>query len=232
MTIRPNFKMMEATRLTREGKLEEAMAILGARPGAELNMSTRNGDQEGTNEGNTGAFLLDMVPPSPKTGSSWTAPAAGDEPHAAHSASAGCSAILDRIRNKLGSPRGPGSFFGRGAMPAPPPLPKGARFEEHNFANRAGSRTYKLYVPSRYHGETLPLVVMLHGCTQSPDDFAVGTRMNDLAEEQSFLVAYPAQAQSANPSKCWNWFSERDQRRKPSRNGRLPLHKDRNRSSP
>ena len=93
------------------------------------------------------------------------------------------------------------------------PLPDGARFEERTYANEAGSRAYKLYVPSSYRGEAVPLVVMLHGCTQSPDDFAAGTRMNEVAEEQTFLVAYPAQSPSANISKCWNWFSPGDQQR-------------------
>ena len=54
---------------------------------------------------------------------------------------------------------------------------------------------------------------MLQGCTQSPDDFAAGTRMDALAEEYGSLVLYPAQPSSANPQKCWNWFSAGDQRR-------------------
>jgi poly(hydroxyalkanoate) depolymerase family esterase len=95
----------------------------------------------------------------------------------------------------------------------PLPLPKHARFEERAFSNTAGRRTYKLYVPGRYDGRALPLVVMLHGCTQSPDDFAAGTRMNALAEERTFLVAYPEQSKAANASKCWNWFALGDQRR-------------------
>jgi poly(hydroxyalkanoate) depolymerase family esterase len=96
---------------------------------------------------------------------------------------------------------------------ATPALRNLSRFEERTFANPAGKRTYKLFIPGGFNGAPLPLVVMLHGCEQTPDDFAAGTQMNALAEEQTFLVAYPAQAQSANASKCWNWHNAADQRR-------------------
>jgi poly(hydroxyalkanoate) depolymerase family esterase len=120
--------------------------------------------------------------------------------------------LLDRF-GKRGSSWGLGGLAGNRSPEVKTPLPDGARFEEHVYANDAGSRRYKLFVPSRYCGEPLPLIVMLHGCTQSPDDFAAGTRMNELAEEQTFLVAYPAQSPSANSSKCWNWFNGGDQLR-------------------
>ena len=89
-------------------------------------------------------------------------------------------------------------------------------FVSGTFSNVAGTRTYRLYVPTSHVRETelrAPLVVMLHGCTQSPEDFAAGTRMNALAEEHGFLVLYPAQAANANGSRCWNWFRAEDQRR-------------------
>jgi len=99
------------------------------------------------------------------------------------------------------------------AVCTPDIVPEGGKFIEAAYSNPAGSRAYKLYIPSRYHGQALPLIVMLHGCTQSPDDFAAGTRMNVIAEEQACLVVYPAQPSDANRAKCWNWFRPTDQRR-------------------
>ena len=96
--------------------------------------------------------------------------------------------------------------------PAPPVAP-GAQFILGSYTNKAGTRAYKLYVPSGYAGQALPLVVMLHGCGQNPDDFAVGTRMNELAERPPRLVLYPVQAPSANSQQCWNWFNAGDQLR-------------------
>src|SRR3569832_1979367 len=92
---------------------------------------------------------------------------------------------------------------------------KGAKtgFLSGSCANRAGSRAYKLYVPSTYQGEALPLVVMLHGCKQNPDDFADGTGMNRLAEQHNCLVLYPAQAAKANGSNCRNWINPQDPER-------------------
>jgi poly(hydroxyalkanoate) depolymerase family esterase len=92
-------------------------------------------------------------------------------------------------------------------------VPEGAAYLRRTFACAAGSRDYKVYVPSGAEGRALPLIVMLHGCTQHPDDFAVGTGMNRLAEKRGFIVAYPGQPVSANPSACWNWFHLAHQRR-------------------
>jgi len=89
--------------------------------------------------------------------------------------------------------------------------PTGEQFQQHSFTCAAGTRQYKLFIPKGHPGRQLPLLVMLHGCTQSPDDFARGTRMNQLAEEEGYYVVYPAQSARDNPTKCWNWFRPADQ---------------------
>lgn len=97
-------------------------------------------------------------------------------------------------------------------QPAPvAPLPEGAQFIKGSYTNHAGTRNYKLYIPASYHGQAMPLLVMLHGCTQNPDDFATGTQMNALAEETECFVVYPEQAPNANQNRCWNWFNAIDQ---------------------
>jgi poly(hydroxyalkanoate) depolymerase family esterase len=92
-------------------------------------------------------------------------------------------------------------------------VPADAQFISGSFSNHAGTRNYKLYIPSTYHGQAMPLVVMLHGCTQNPDDFAAGTQMNQVAEERECFVVYPEQSQTANNHRCWNWFNAIDQQR-------------------
>jgi len=87
------------------------------------------------------------------------------------------------------------------------------RFVSASHSTRAGTRSYKLYVPRDAGSGPMPLIVMLHGCSQHADDFAAGTRMNALAEAGGFAVVYPQQSDRANPSRCWNWFKADDQMR-------------------
>jgi poly(hydroxyalkanoate) depolymerase family esterase len=89
-----------------------------------------------------------------------------------------------------------------------------ANWTTGSVSNTSGTRDYKLWVPINYDGKrAVPLVLMLHGCTQNPDDFAAGTQMNALADTHTFLVAYPDQPSSANGNKCWNWFQPAHQQR-------------------
>jgi len=100
----------------------------------------------------------------------------------------------------------------RAAAPKPAPAISGS-FVRASYTNRWGTRFYKTYIPARNARQLRPLVVMLHGCRQTLDDFAAGTRMNELADELGFLVVYPEQAPAANAARCWNWFQPADQRR-------------------
>jgi len=86
-------------------------------------------------------------------------------------------------------------------------------FTLHHHTDAAGSLDYMLFLPHPLPAAPCPVVVMLHGCTQSPPDFAIGTGMNVLAQAQGVIVVYPAQAAGANINKCWNWFRPGDQQR-------------------
>ncbi|QIO31369.1 alpha/beta hydrolase family esterase [Bradyrhizobium sp. 1(2017)] len=194
----------EATRLTRAGRLAEATMLLQRmlRDGSAPTPESRHAPQarHPRLDPLTIEATADVV----------------EEPEASQISPSSAqgrrrSSPLDVMQDFSGlGLRGP---IGRTPPSTPDIAPEGTRFIAGTFSNAAGSRTYKLFIPSRCHGRWLPLIVMLHGCTQSPDDFATGTRMNFLAEEQNCFVVYPEQPSGANQSKCWNWFRTGDQRR-------------------
>ncbi|EWY42626.1 esterase [Skermanella stibiiresistens SB22] len=218
--------MAEAMRLTSAGQLTEATALIqrllqgGDAPapesdGAKPNPPTGPGSGPGT--------IIDMEPVSPGAAAFRFDAKPASRPRSPHRA-VPLTGLGETLRGLAARSMPSGlnlggmgldglNLGGMGLRPASAPLPDGASFETLSHTNAAGTRSYKLYIPAKRAAEPMPLIVMLHGCTQSPDDFAAGTRMNELAEEHGFLVAYPAQPSSANPQKCWNWFKPEDQRR-------------------
>jgi poly(hydroxyalkanoate) depolymerase family esterase len=202
MNLKPSIDMAEATRLTREGRLHEAMALLQGR-GASVPTEAGAASPDDT---------IDMQPPAAGSGGAWTPLSAPVAAQAGPHARAANPSLPASLLGKLRSMPLAGASKGGRATDAPA-LPEGARFETRRHQGRGDGRAYRLYVPGSYSGEPLPLVVMLHGCTQSPEDFAAGTGMNALAEEQSFLVAWPEQSAAANGNRCWNWFNPQDQQR-------------------
>jgi poly(hydroxyalkanoate) depolymerase family esterase len=94
-----------------------------------------------------------------------------------------------------------------------PGLPDGALFTAAHFSCSAGERRYLTYVPASAKDGLQGLIVMLHGCTQTPEDFAAGSRMNALAETHRLVVVYPHQSRGENAQSCWNWFRRGDQMR-------------------
>lgn len=197
--------LVEATRLTRAGRLLEATALIqrvlgntsAAAEGAERQPS--GCDVSATHD------VLDVEFSEVEEPANHDLPplqaAAANEKSRGFGLKSFLHGLRDRASAEAPRPE-------RTGIHRPP-----GQFVTGSYGNHAGVRSYKLYIPTTYAEQPLPLVVMLHGCTQTADDFANGTRMNVLAEERKCLVLYPEQTRAANRSRCWNWFRRGDQRR-------------------
>jgi poly(hydroxyalkanoate) depolymerase family esterase len=189
--------MTEALGLVRAGRLNEAVALL------QRNLSI---DPSGAMTGAAAGLRRDPVP------------AALSMP--------GLGRVLGRLRGALDPVLGgrlPGGLSGLlGSLPggrtrghsdeaAEAAAAAGGEILRLEHTEAAGTRRYLLYVPTGYTGQPVPLVVMLHGGSQTATDFAAGSRMNELAEQHTFLVAYPEQSSAANSGGYWNWFNPADQ---------------------
>lgn len=213
MNALSNVNMKEITRLTRAGRLREATSMLQRGLGLSGPIRRFDPSDRSTRDRGEGAS------PSPRMLQHQPAERDGTDQTLAPASDPSETAALkpELMRSSPGAMRKRHTWH----LPLPctldrpecEPLPSGASFATYSVKNAGRTLFYKLYVPSGYKGQALPLVVMLHGCTQSPDDFAAGTRMNELAEELLCLVAYPEQTKAANGSKCWNWFKPGDQQR-------------------
>jgi len=190
--------MLEATRLTREGRLAEASALLqrlfrGEAAAAEQPAAAPSRDTVDAPAGRRPPRIFDV---EPETGEAMPSPAGkagvgtwpaggmgGTAPPQMPEMPEALRGFLERFNQGGPEKPGIGGLAGLSPAHAPEPLPDGAQFVTRTFSNEAGSRAYKLYIPStlRDGQQPAPLVVMLHGCTQSPDDFAAGTRMHGAA---------------------------------------------------
>jgi poly(hydroxyalkanoate) depolymerase family esterase len=200
----PKVDMTKATRLTQAGRLKEAVDVLMGNASADTPTHSSPPPPQ--------ARTLDLTQDE---AGNWSA-ASRDRPSSEATEprdppSQGFGAFLHKFGLGRSRTHAEGSL--RPEAAATMAGAGQARFLTCEFSNAAGTRPYKLFIPTGYAGTALPLVVMLHGCTQSPDDFAAGTRMNEFAEAHGFFVAYPGQIRAANASKCWNWFNDGDQRR-------------------
>ena len=200
--------MREALKLTQAGRLDEATAAIqhalhGAAPAtAPVPLPAEASRADGAVVEST-VHLAPALPPSEVQSQTPPAPLDPKQP-----ASPTGDARVEAPR----APWRPG-LAERAANRAADAHAGAGRFVGGKYTHELQTRAYKLFTPPGPAGRTLPLVVMLHGCTQDPDDFAAGTGMNEQAAEQGFFVLYPAQSRRANSSLCWNWFMREHQRR-------------------
>ncbi len=198
MHARQMAAMAEATRLTRQGRLIEATALI---------------------QQTLASPAVTRRPPDAPSAGQETGGTPGRYPAPPPALQAGQGTQLGQVHSGWVTRRR--TLPSRGARdlrrphrPAAPAMKQPAgRFDAFSYTNAAGTRGYRLYVPAGHTGSPLPLVVMLHGGTQDAATFAAATGMNDLAERQAFLVAYPEQPASANAGRYWNWFVPGHQRR-------------------
>jgi poly(hydroxyalkanoate) depolymerase family esterase len=186
--------MMEATRLTASGRLTDASALM------QRSLNDSLTDPHGFASHPAEAGLTDRLREVVKT--------------VTHGLERSVAPVLEGL--------GVQGLTSRGRETETPPVTAPATgepsFTDGSFSGPHGTRDYKLFVPGAHPG-TRPLVVMLHGCSQSPGDFAAGTGMNTLAETHGFYVLYPGQTSRANGQRCWNWFQPGDQDRESGETG-------------
>jgi poly(hydroxyalkanoate) depolymerase family esterase len=197
MNARQMAAMAEATRLTRQGRLAEATALI---------------------QQTLASPAVTRRPPAAPSAGEETGGTPGRHPASPAALRAGQGTQLGQVHSGWVTRRTVPSRGGRGLrrpyQPAAPAMKRPAgRFDAFSYTNAAGTRAYRLYVPACRTGGSLPLIVMLHGGSQDAATFAAATGMNDLAERQGLLVAYPEQPPSANPGRYWNWFAPGHQRR-------------------
>lgn len=210
--------MARATELTKAGKLDEATALIRSL----LQSPSTGDDRSGTSGPSADDAVIDGTftrlgddgpEPTPHTDRRAKSDNTANPAKAANAAKTAAHKPRNSLRETLRSLAARGMSPGGGKTPVQVDIPDGARFLSLTHAGPQGSRNYRLYIPARRAEGPMPLIVMLHGCTQSPEDFAKGTGMNTLAEEFGCLIAYPAQPHGANAQKCWNWYQPGDQAR-------------------
>ncbi len=201
MTLFLTQGMANAAELTRSGKLHEATALIQSllnQPGPEENLPAAAPAQAGTViEGDFTRLEPEATPKTvtPKAKPERVKPRVPTTP------------LAETLR-KIAAGGMPMWSPGSGQADS---MPERAQFLSLTHSAPQGSRSYRLYIPANQIAAPMPLIVMLHGCTQSPEDFAAGTGMNALAEEFGCMIAYPAQPLGANAQKCWNWYRPEDQ---------------------
>ena len=191
----------------RTGPWAEATRILAGVFGAREPVAEKEGPAGGAPPEGEGATVVRIA--------DWRGLARGGAGRFAPAMRAGRSlGETARLLREAAGPLWPG-VVGEGSGPAGPEIPAGARFEARRFACAEGGRDYRLYVPASLAAIGAPrgLVLMLHGCKQTPEDFALGTGMNDQAEREGLILVYPRQVAARNASRCWNWFRASDQGR-------------------